>query len=63
MPKIDGKGLVAGVLVWLPLMAMISTVMACVESRSGGSEDFFLYGLNGIGMLAPSYFVAAIFSK
>jgi len=61
--KIDGRGMIAGIIAWLVLMAMISAGMACVDSRSCGSEDFFMYGLNGIGMLAPSYFVAAIMSK
>ncbi len=63
MPTIDGKGMIAGIVAWFALMAMMSAGIACVDSRSCGSEDFFLYGLNGIGMLAPSYFVAAILSK
>ena len=63
MLKIDSKGMIAGGIVWLALMAMMSASMACIDSRSCGSEDFFMFGLSGIGMLAPSYFVAAIFSK
>lgn len=63
MSKIDGKGMIAGIIAWLALMAMMSAGMACVDSRSCGSEDFFMYGLIGIGMMAPSYFVAALLSK
>lgn len=61
--KIDSRGMVAGSIVWLALMAMMAVAMACIDSRSCGTEDFVMYGLIGIGMLAPSYFVAAIFSK
>jgi len=61
--KIDERGVIAGGIVWLALMAMMSAAMSCIETQSCGSEDFFMYALIGIGMLAPSYFVAAILSK
>lgn len=61
--RIDEKGVIAGAIVWLALMGMMSTLMSCVESRSCGSEDFFMYALIGVGMVAPSYFVAVLFSK
>lgn len=63
MSKIDERGVIAGTILWLALMAMMSTVMSCLETRSCGSEDFVMYALIGVGMLAPSYFVAAILSK
>jgi hypothetical protein len=61
--RIDERGVIAGAIVWLALMAMMSAVMSCIDTRSCGSEDFFMYALIGVGMLAPSYFVAAVFSK
>jgi len=61
--RIDERGAIAGALVWLALMAMMATLMSCVEARSCGSEDFFMYALIGVGMVAPSYFVAALLSK
>lgn len=63
MSKIDGKGMIAGIIAWLVLMAMMSAGMACIDTRSCGSEDFLMYGLIGIGLMAPSYFVAAVVSK
>lgn len=63
MSKIDGKGMIAGIIAWLALIAMMSAGMACIDTRSCGSEDFLMYGLIGIGLMAPSYFVAAVVSK
>jgi nitric oxide reductase large subunit len=61
--KIDEREVIAGGIVWLALMAIMSAAMSRIETQSCGSEDFFMYALIGIGMLAPSYFVSAIFSK
>ena len=63
MSRIDERGVIAGAIVWLVLMGMMSNIMSCIETRSCGSGDFFMYALIGIGMLAPSYFVAALLSK
>ncbi|MEP2587403.1 MAG: hypothetical protein ABJR82_21180 [Marinobacter sp.] len=63
MTKIDSKGMIAGGIVWLVLMAMMAVKMACIDVRSCGGGDFFMYGLLGIGFLAPSYFVAAVVSR
>lgn len=63
MSKIDGKGMIAGIIAWLALIAMMSAGMACIDTRSCGSEDFLMYGLIAIGLMAPSYFVAAVVSK
>lgn len=63
MSRIDEKGAIAGGIVWLALMAMMSTLMSCIDARSCGSEDFFMYALAGLGMVAPSYIIAAIFSE
>lgn len=63
MSKVGSKGMLAGAIVWLALMAMMSSIMACIDARFCGGEGFFMYALVGVGMLAPAYFVAALFSK
>lgn len=62
MGKITGLGWVAGAIAWLGIMIYASTQAACMRFQTCDGGDLVLFAVIGLGMLAPAWFVASVFS-
>lgn len=62
MSKLNVKGLLAGVVVWIAIMGYAVTQFACLKLNQCGGGDIFIAAVLGIGMIAPGYLVALLVS-
>ena len=63
MDKLNTKGFIAGGVCWLALVLLFITQMSCLDNGNNcGGSDFFLFLIGSIGLLAPAYIVAILFS-
>jgi hypothetical protein len=62
MGKITGLGCVAGAIAWLGIMFYASTQVSCMQFQTCSGGDLVLFAIIGMGMLAPAWIVASIFS-
>jgi len=61
---ITKSGLIIGAIVWLICIILAINKMACLKHGSiCGGFDMLLFGFIAIGMLAPAYVAALIFSS
>ena len=60
--KMNGKGLVAGIIVWIPLAFFTVSQFTCVETNSCGMDNLFSACVIAVGMLGPAYLVALLVS-
>jgi hypothetical protein len=62
MPKLNGKGLIAGIVVWVGIMIYTINQTACLKTNTCDGDDLFLTAVLAIGMLAPAWIVAIVVS-
>jgi hypothetical protein len=62
MGKVNGPGLIAGIISWLVIMWYAASQSECLNTKSCDGGNLVLFAIIGIGMLAPSWIFASIVS-
>lgn len=63
MGDIDGKGILIGIVVWVALISIMVSEMACVKYDRCGTDDLMLLAVISVGLAIPSAIVALLTSK
>ena len=63
MNKINGKGLIVGIIVWFLIMGYTINQSECLKYKQCDGDDLFLVSIIGIGMIGPSYIVSLLVSS
>lgn len=62
MKDLNTPGVIAGLVAWISINLYAVSQSECLRSNSCGGDDLMISAAIGVGLLAPAWIVALIFS-